>query len=243
MTDERDPTVEQVYSDDDSVEIKHKTFNNNPQAHSSEHSAEEPALPKSKGPDPKIIEKVTHEQKKRFWVGWQPIEKLTLILAIFTAVYAVSFLYEIYLSNRAYVYVTAISHKGIEDGKRAIIRLSINNAGHTPAHSARYYGSVEFVKYPIDINATFTDIPKDLIPPPQTTVFPSAPIGMSLVAPEPFANGATKFISPDNVARLAAWGTVVYWDVFGFKHHTNFCFLFSGSEVEAEYCPVHNDAS
>lgn len=201
--------------------------------------------PKSK---PKIPEFKSQKQTplrryRRFWLNYEPIEKFTLFLVCFTAIYSIGFLYELYLSNRAYVYVSPFYVEGIEANSKPKIKLSINNAGRTPAHSARIYTSIEFVKYPIDKNATFASIPKDMAAPPQTTIFPSTPVGAPVIAPKALLDSSIKLIKQDNVARIAVWGTIIYWDVFHFQHHTNFCFLYSENGGEVEYCPVHNDTS
>ncbi len=198
---------------------------------------------KTKSPESKSQKQVSLRRCGRFWLDYKPIEKFSLLLFVFTALYAVSYVYEVYLSKRAYVYVTPFDIKGIEPNSKPRIKLFINNAGGAPAHSARIYTSIEFVKYPIDKNAHFASIPKDMVAPPQTTIFPSTPVGVPVLAPQPLTEGAMKLIKQDNVARIAVWGTVIYCDIFHISHDTDFCFLFSENGGEAEYCPVHNDAS
>jgi len=197
---------------------------------------------KDGSPETKSQKQSSSKQHKRFWLDYDPMERFTAILALFTVIYSTSFLYELYITNRPYITVNALSTKGIEAGGIVSVKLMANNTGHTPAYSARIYGTVEYVKYPIDINATFKSYPKDLATLPQMTIFPSTPVGLPLLAPKHLPENVMKLIKQDNIARIAAWGTLLYWDMLGFRHYTDFCFLFSENGGEAEYCSCHNVA-
>jgi hypothetical protein len=186
-------------------------------------------------------ERNTAQPPPRIWRDWKPIDKFTFVLMVFTGIYACGFIYEMYVTQRAYVVVKATNLTDFEIGKSPKASLIFENEGRTPAYRVREFGTVEIGAYPVSLNTKIKPLPKQVSG--ELTIFPNAPVGGSATMKGPVSPIRFEQVEHVGNARVAALGTVLYSDYFGLRHYTNFCVLFGAPNWQSEYCPIHNDAN
>ena len=183
----------------------------------------------------------TAQPPSRIWRDWKPIDKFTFVLMIFTGIYACAFIYEMYVTQRAYIVVKATNVADFAVGKVPTANLIFENEGRTPAYYVEQYGIVEVGAYPVSLKTKFSPLPKQSGA--ELTIFPNAPVGGNVKAKVPVSPVQFEQVEHIGNARTSVWGTVLYSDYFGRRHYTNFCVLFGAADWQNEYCPVHNDAN
>jgi hypothetical protein len=186
-------------------------------------------------------ERDTAQPPTRIWRDWKPIDKFTFVLMIFTGIYACGFIYEMYVTQRAYVVVKATNVADFAIGNVPTANLIFENEGRTPAYYVTQYGVVEVGAYPVALNTKFSPLPKQSGS--ELTIFPNAPVGGTVKAKVSVSPIQFEQVEHIGNARISVWGTVLYSDYFGLCHYTNFCVLFGAPDWQSEYCPVHNDAN
>jgi hypothetical protein len=175
----------------------------------------------------------------RIWRDWTNIEKFTSMLVVFTGIYAVGFIYEMYVTQRAYVVAKSADDnvRDLQVGKIPWVQMTMDNDRHTPTYHVKGTQVLEIVTEPLPAQATFKQGP---IGENEVTIFPNAPLGMPTTEAHPLTDTELNGIK-SGIYRACAWGDMQYHDAFGMSHYTNFCLCYS-STPPAAYCPYHNDA-
>jgi hypothetical protein len=147
---------------------------------------------------------------------------------------------------RAYIVADArsVNINGPANEVSVTFQIVIKNTGQTPAHDLRIVSKTELLEHPIGMPFDFTLISG---PDPSVAVLGSGETTESESRPNKPFDGNEMMIAmdPEAGARIYAWGTVTYRDVFDRPQHTNFCssLIFDGSEAIAHASEHHNDAS
>ncbi|AMY11291.1 hypothetical protein LuPra_04539 [Luteitalea pratensis] len=152
-----------------------------------------------------------------------------LVIAVASA--AVSFFQlstmrqDLTLSHRAWVTITEAKYFDVEAGKVPRVQIMIRNHGSTPAVGVAVAGAVYMRAKPDDEAADLTkgQLPKTLIIGPSETV--TSVLDMDASIP----NQSYVDALLDGRVSLFATGVLYYFDVFGAKHSTVFCFQVSGA--------------
>lgn len=190
--------------------------------------------PKKTPPSDSPVSKIGHQQEntnkpqKRFWRDWEPMEKFTLIIAVFTILYSIV-TYGLYgvtkdtliINKRAFLYCKEVNiipnttkDGKIDPAKSNNIAILWVNSGETPAR-----------KVIISVNYCFRkgELPNDFSYPGMTGQ--EQPIMM--VSPK--SEITSLFALPNSIFNnlegnsLFIYGEVSYIDVFNVSHKTQFC--------------------
>lgn len=131
------------------------------------------------------------------------------------------------------------------------VRLGFKNAGQTPAHEVTHLSGGDIRPYPMPKDNNFTISPPET-PNSPVTALPGVldPYGIAVIRSRPFTPEEIAKIQDGKTARFYVWGTLVYRDVFGDLHKTNYCFGFynplriSPTQITVQYdpCNIHNDS-
>jgi hypothetical protein len=200
----------------------------------------------------------TEKPKKRFWRDWEPMEKFTFVIAVFSVIYSiVTFgLYTIakntlVVSQRAFIYAKQANVLNSPHVKTSVIRppntpievdVTFKNSGQTVANKQR--ASINFLLnkegIPSDFDYPVSSESQPILVPPQTET-------------HLFTNISEKDLSDVEKGKmlLFVYGDVSYEDVFGTRHKTEYCFQYLGYSLQPggeleEYIfyngPTHNCA-
>jgi hypothetical protein len=171
-----------------------------------------------------------------------------LATAIFTGWYAVTARDTEERELRAYIGIVVVDFTGpntFVPPNYPSVHFNVRNYGSTPAHSVTHEGAIKSCAYPLPKNFDFA-IPAVATSPEPITVFPGTPDNLGIEATSDRALTPAEFaeIGIGN-NRVCFFGTVHYWDVFGFKWYSNYCYSFFGTAVNIrhEACERHNEAS
>lgn len=222
--------------------------------------------PKTACPCDPLINAIRHEDKnakipqKRFWRDWEPIEKFTFCIAIFTFIYSMISI-GIYfvsrdtmiVSQRAWVVYdkligTPSSNINNSGNPGKIIQPSWLNAGNTPTRNFHIYTApIVRTEKPIDKNYTFQKVNMGFSP--------------AVLGPKGSISGTPLTVTIDDFEKikngtlvLTFWGEVTYNDIFPHTplHITKFCqetigiiandpkSLWNNSVLQFETCTTHN---
>jgi hypothetical protein len=199
-------------------------------------------------------------RKKRFWIDWEPIEKYTWVIAIFTVIYSAvtAGLYftakdTLVVSQRAFVFAKQANVLNSSHVQSSVVRppntpalliVIFRNSGQTVATN-----SISTMGYLL--SSTDTGIPSGFSYPitiktQPVLVAPQSEMNISEVIP---ASDLTDVEAGKKL--LFIYGDITYEDVFGMKHTTEFCFQYFGISFKPdgtveEYIfyngPTHNCA-
>lgn len=130
----------------------------------------------------------------------------------------------------------------LQEGKPAVIEMSFRNFGQTPAHSVTLHASVQGLPYPLPPSFIFQDYSSKELLAEYLTVYPQSPYMASGEIPS-MSSDQLRTLREGKAARIYAFGTVFYKDVFGDTHSTDFCysvFFKEDGETAGEFCQRHN---
>lgn len=194
--------------------------------------------PKTTCPCDPLINAIRHEDKnakipqKRFWRDWEPIEKFTLIIAIFTIIYSLITycIYDISKKNmiigqRAFITTQKVvirGASGIKFGVKPIgkpqVIVHYENSGQTPARKV----IADFFYYRIRSREPeefdFQRIPDSKVISEGALVGPKDDYWFSHDIPP------DNLIDIQNKKTLFVYGQISYFDIFKTRHITRFCF-------------------
>jgi hypothetical protein len=199
--------------------------------------------PKTTCPCDPLINAIRHEDKdakipkKHFWRDWEPIEKFTFFIAIFTFIYSV-------VSICAYF----ISRENMVISQRAVII-----SGDITIRGALGYKLGQVPEADIEINASFmntgatfarrvdikmnscirtSDLPEEFSFP--YSGLPDNQVSHALIGPKSTARTHINLSKNDLIAiqreekYLFVYGEVTYFDVWGFRHKIQMCEQYNG---------------
>lgn len=155
---------------------------------------------------------------------------------------------------RAYVYaVPSVANFAV--GQYPTISVTLKNGGQTPAYNPSFGMSWRIGPDRL-IGTTFKNLNSEMSTPTFTpdgtgqfiyqdhTLVETMPAQQEFLIPQ----AAYDAIMTAKAYQIYVWGRVEYLDAFGDVWHTNFCFSFSPTEINANnntsgYCPSGNDAN
>lgn len=178
----------------------------------------------------------TNKSNKRFWRDWEPMEKFTFVIALFTIVYSVVAIGQYFItkntlvvSQRAFVYA---KHANIVGGEPADplppntsrkVDVTFGNSGQTWARNETATINFYFSKDGIPTDFTY---PEDN-PSQPVLIAPQAEVHLFKTIPESdFLD-----ITGKSLKLLFVYGTVSYQDVFGDHRQTRYLFQYAGYEL------------
>ncbi len=143
---------------------------------------------------------------------------------------------------RAYVYVKP-GPLGVLDfsvGKAPHTTIVIRNSGQTPAYNMKMRGNIGVNAWPIAKNKPFREGPygADMVLNPET----EDATGGNVSVKDGLAEREVEAIGDGLRYRLYVFGSVVYDDVFGAHHRTDYCFAYFGQGptlMGMEFCNRH----
>jgi len=191
----------------------------------------------------------TEEQKtkKRFWRDYEPIEKMTLVMAIFAVIYSLITFGLLFIAmrqvdsmrkeQRPWAIAGAQIQPMPDKGTPLTILFNIANTGKTPAKSISAEFYIETVKNGEEArlanSVKIFDLTTGILYP---GIGPNYPIQYDLLASQ---------IEDYKAGRLfvVLYGTVVYTDVFKADHWSKFCGFYAGANggFSAKKCTDYND--
>lgn len=189
----------------------------------------------------------TQKPKKNFWKDYEPIEKMTFIMASFTVVYSLITCGLYIIANhqidivrkdqRPWVKIQTQVQPPPEKGTTLIINSLLGVTGKSPAKSVAADFFVERVKNgevpQLTSSNKFAGFTTGVIFPDTVSTFP-APYDLLQSEMEDYKEGRIF---------LVVYGQVRYTDVFRTDHWTKFCGFISGKTgaFTAQKCTDYND--
>jgi hypothetical protein len=181
---------------------------------------------------------------------WSPIVLFTFVIAVFTVVYSIVSVIQLFFAERAYVRAD-IGGFSLSEYPGATIQIL--NFGQNPAFSATDWMRIDIFKTPFPSGK---DLPVQLGIPPATTLWPKEDGMILQVLMTRKLTPAERSLILAGKEELYFWGSIKY-ETLWIPRNTNFCFHTTGEgssiaapqpagtagqPIAIRQCEEHNDA-